>query len=77
MQPIIVWQHTDGRRIEVYAHCKVRYSGRAHARSAMRPGDTSDAWPILYRSDVPNLSDEQWQAPPVEDGWTAEKGDSK
>ncbi len=72
MKLLKVWQHADGRRIEVYEDLKVRYSGKPYARSAMRPGDTGDEWPILYRRDVPTLTDEEWIASPVEDGWMAE-----
>jgi hypothetical protein len=70
MKPIKVWQHADGRMIEVYPDHKVRYSGKPHARSVMRAGDTSDEWPVLYRREVPNLTDDEWTAAPSERGWT-------
>lgn len=69
MQPIKVWKHSDGRRIEVYADHKVRYSGKPHTRSMTKAGDSGDQWPVLYRRDVPNLTDDEWQAAPVEEGW--------
>ena len=69
MKPIRVFIHTDGRRIEVYPQGKVRYSGKPHAASMIRAGDTADEWPVLKRSDVPHLSDDEWYAHPGE-GWT-------
>lgn len=63
-----VYRHTDGRRIEVFDTYKVRYSSKPYARSHAPPGDNSDEWPILYRSDVPNLTEAEWFASPGE-GW--------
>lgn len=37
--------------------------------AVIREGDTADEWPILYRRDVPTLTDEQWYAAPEEEGW--------
>lgn len=53
-----IWRHKDGRTIRIYSGHKVR-SG----------GSYTGEWPVLFRADVPNLTDEQWQACPVEDGW--------
>ena len=57
--PLKHWRFADGRRIVVYPEYKIRYFGAIG----------SDQWPILYRRDVPNLTHEEWIAPPGA-GWT-------
>jgi len=70
---LAVWTHADGRRIHVFTDCKVRYL--AGSRPSMtRPGSMGDEWPVLWRRDVPNLTDAEWTARPVEDGWTSGEG---
>lgn len=66
MNPVCTYIHTDGRRIEVYADRKVRFYHYQHRTN----GPVTDEWPILYRTDVPALTDAEWYAPPAETGWT-------
>ena len=58
-RPSLLWVHDDGREIAVWEDLKVRNF----------PKRPYDEWPVLYRRDVPNLTDEQWYAAPVESGW--------
>lgn len=64
----IMWKHADGRTITIYADRKERSNYTTKDRGFGSP--SRDEWPILYRRDVPNLSDEQWTAGPIETGWT-------
>jgi hypothetical protein len=41
---------------------------RREASAPRREADYLDEWPILYRRDVPTLTDAEWQASPGE-GW--------
>lgn len=61
------WQHTDGRRIEVYADYKIRKNFSVRDRGIGSP--SRDEWPVLWRADVPNLTDNEWIAMPIEEGW--------
>jgi Zn ribbon nucleic-acid-binding protein len=54
---IVKWRHKDGRTIEVWPDRKIR---------AGYPFP-DDLWPALYRSGVPNLTDEEWYASPGAD----------
>jgi hypothetical protein len=56
---IASWVHADGTQIDVYDDHKVRHM----------PGNRVDHWPVLYRRDVPTLSDEDWIAMPASEGW--------
>lgn len=67
---MIIHRHTDGRIVQVYADRKVRLYSNAH-RTFGAP--YSDEWPVLWRRDVPNLTDTEWYAPPSETGWTTEE----
>jgi hypothetical protein len=68
-QPIIIWRHRDGREIHVYATMKVRRNYKTQDRGgSYAPG--LDEWSILYRSDVPSITDKDWLSSPVEEGWT-------
>ena len=66
---LAIWRETSTRnRIVVYADRKVRtlYSHPSNRYP------NSDEWPILWRRDVPSLSDAEWIAAPGE-GWDHEE----
>ena len=58
----LIWSHPDGRRITIYRDRK-RREGYGFSR---------DAWPTLYRSDVPALDEKAWYASPGV-GWRKEE----
>ena len=60
----IIWRHPDGRSIEMYAEHKLRI-GFPHPLTRL------DRWAILYRREVPNLTDDEWIATPGPE-WTKE-----
>lgn len=51
--PGVTWTHPDGRRIDVYPDRKIR-SGFFER----------DEWRVLYRSQVPTLTEEEWYGEP-------------
>ena len=61
--PHIYVNRQERRRIDVYPDYKVRYQ---FWQAGCTP--VPDHW-VLYRSAVPNLSDETWFAPPISSGW--------
>ena len=61
--PIIYVNRLERRRIDVYPDYKLRYQFWQEGATPV-----PDHW-ILYRRDVPNLSDETWFAPPISAGW--------
>ena len=61
--PIIYVNREEKRRIDVYPDYKLRYQFWQEGATPV-----PDHW-ILYRRDVPNLSDETWFAPPISAGW--------
>ena len=80
MSAAVVWIHKDGRRIEVFQDRKVRHFERRHRSGGIQfDGRSSevfrhdtpptDEWPILERSTVPTLTDDDWYASPGPD-WT-------
>ncbi len=66
-QLLAVWVHTTDRtRVYVYPEFKRRLVYSHPSNSA----PNGDEWPILYRRDVPALTDAEWIACPGE-GWVA------
>ena len=61
--PIIYVNRKEKRRIDVHPGFKLRYSFWQEGFTPVQ-----DRW-VLYRRDVPNLSDEVWFAPPITPGW--------
>ncbi len=63
---LIVWVHPESRtRIYVYPDHKRRvlYSHAGNSQPDV------DEWPILWRRDTPELTDEEWQGKPWAEGW--------
>ncbi len=63
--PIVWVNEKDGITVEVWPDYKRRIMfGHPSNRYPM-----GDEWPILKRSDVPTLTDEEWEAKPISGDW--------
>lgn len=69
LTPLVIWRNTQTRtRIIVYPDFKRRL---LYGHVSNRYAD-SDEWPVLWRSEVPNLTDAEWIAAPFGDEWEKE-----
>ncbi len=65
-QPLVVWSHPQTKTIITVWPTFKRRVIFSHPSTST---PDVDEWPILYRRDVPTLTDEEWTAAPVGEGW--------